>query len=360
MHNSRKYIILGLTPQGLSLLRILGRANADVTAFCTSKRNVGYHSKYGTKKLYSNMAELKKAVAEIVESAKEKPICHITSGEILASILRDYKEIYDECQVLSGPYPIIEMLAHKDKMYHYATKFHFKIAPHATLDKEEYKQLKYPLFLKRNYEVPLFFKAVKIRTEEELASYYNRIPKEHLKDVIAQEFISIPESQKIDISCQSFWIDGKSKCIYIVNQKRRIKKGITSYCEEITDESLCSYITELIGDFMRDLHYNGFAEFEFMYNIKSKETWFIEVNTRTCGLQSSLNYKFQNLTDLILSPYSNIDLIRSTKPVFWMNILRDIRSRLENRNVKDICDIFKSKFDILDLKDLTPFFRQLF
>lgn len=111
---------------------------------------------------------------------------------------------------------------------------------------------------------------------------------------------------------------------------------------------------------MRDLHYNGFAEFEFMYNIKSKETWFIEVNTRTCGLQSSLNYKFQNLTDLILSPYSNIDLIRSTKPVFWMNILRDIRSRLENRNVKDICDIFKSKFDILDLKDLTPFFRQLF
>ena len=32
--NNQKYIILGLTPQGLALLRVLAKAGADVTAFC--------------------------------------------------------------------------------------------------------------------------------------------------------------------------------------------------------------------------------------------------------------------------------------------------------------------------------------
>ena len=93
--NNQKYIILGLTPQGLALLRELGKAGADVTAFCSSKRNVGYHSRYGEKICYHNMAELKQYITQIVADHKAKPICYITSGEILASILREYKELYD-------------------------------------------------------------------------------------------------------------------------------------------------------------------------------------------------------------------------------------------------------------------------
>lgn len=360
MVNSRKYIILGLTPQGLSLLRILGRAHADVSAFCTSKKNVGYHSKYGRKVLYTNISELKKGVAEIVNSSKEKPICYITSGEILASVLREYKEIYDECIVFSGPYSTIEMLAHKDRMYAYAASHNFKIARFSTLDKEEYKKLKFPLFLKRNYEIPLFFKAVKIKTADELSSYYKRIPKEFLKDVIVQEFIDISEENLINISCQGFWVKGNCKGTFISNQIRRLKKGITSYLEEIEDSVLCSLVVKLVSNFMLSLNYSGFAEFEFMYDCQTKELWFIEVNTRTCGLQSSLNYKFLNLTDVILSPYNDVVLKRASKSICWMNLLRDIRARLESRNFKNIFDISKSKFDILDLKDPIPFFRQIF
>ena len=359
MNNTHKYIILGLTPQGLSLLRILGRAQADVTAFCTSPKNVGYRSRYGKKIVYDNISELKKGVSEIIHASEEKPICYITSGEILASVLREYKEIYDECHVFSGPYPVIEMLAHKDKMYEYAHKHNFRIAKYSTLDKEAYKNLSYPIFLKRNYEIPLFFKAVKIESSEELASFYNRIPKENLKDVIAQEFVKIGEKNLKYITCQGFWLEGKCCGIYAAYQKRRLKKGLTSYLEEITDSELNNKLYAYANSFMSELGYNGFAEFEYMYNQEDKALWFLEVNTRPCGTHSGMMYKFSNSSALILQPTKQTLLQNNTKPLYWMNIIRDIRARIENKDAKGIFDIFKSKFDIFDIKDPMPFFRQI-
>lgn len=56
------------------ILRTLGKVGAEVTAFCTSKRNVGYHSRYGKKICYHDIEELKKYVEIIVEKAVEKPL----------------------------------------------------------------------------------------------------------------------------------------------------------------------------------------------------------------------------------------------------------------------------------------------
>lgn len=356
--NNQKYIILGLTPQGLALLRELGKAGADVTAFCSSKRNVGYHSRYGEKICYHNMAELKQYITQIVADHKAKPICYITSGEILASILREYKELYDVCNVYSGPYSVIEMLAHKDKMYEYAAKKGFLIAKYATLDKAEVNDLHYPLFLKRNYEIPLFFKAVKINTPEEFQSYVNRISEENKKDVIAQEYIDVPKNQLINISCQGFWTEGRCAGFYVANQKRRLRKGITSYIKEIEDKNILKLMNKLINNFMSELKYNGFAEFEFMYDTGNNNLWFVEVNTRTCGLQSAMSHKFSNLANVILRPDKYQPLQSIAKPLHWMNIQRDIRARIENNDWKHLGDIFHAHYDILDIKDLKPFFRQ--
>ena len=356
--NQTKYIILGLTPQGLSVLRILGRAGADVTAFCSSKHNVGYHSRYGEKVVFSDIDELKQKIREIVKSAQTKPICYITSGELLAAVLREYKELYKECDVLSGPYSVIEMLAHKDKMYEYAIAKGFRVARYATLDKEDVGALQFPLFLKRNYEIPLFFKAVKINSQEEFKHYFERIPVECRKDVIAQEFINIPVCNLLNITCQGFWVEGKCAGLFVANQKRRLRKGITSYIEEITDKALHDKMSKLVFEFMGELKYYGFAEFEFMYDRKTEVLWFIEVNTRTCGLQSAIVHKFKDLQRLVLNPYDFFELSKTDNPIHWMNIQRDIRARLENNNWKNIGDIFTSKYDILDMHDLLPFFMQ--
>lgn len=354
--NHTKYVILGLTPQGLSVLRVLGRLGADVTAFCGSRYNVGYHSRYGKKIVFSDMEALKRGVRGIAKDAK--PICYICSGDLLAAVLREYKELYDECEVYSGPFPVIEMLAHKDKMYEYAIGRGFKVARYATLDRAEVSDLRFPLFLKRNYEIPLFFKAVKVSTPEEYEKYYERIPVEGRKDVIAQEFINIPASDLLNITCQGFWVDGKCAGIFLANQKHKLSKGLTAYIEEITDVAFRDKMSKLVCDFMGKLKYCGFAEFEFMYDKKTESLWFMETNTRPCGTQSALTYKFSNLGDVILHPHVFAELLPIPKPLRWMNILRDIRARLESLDFKNPGDIFRSKYDILDWRDPMPFFMQ--
>ena len=352
-------IVIGLTPQGLSVLRVLSQSGKTVFALYNSKKNIGVKSKYGIKIQFRDSKELKRKIEEITSKYKVKLLCYITSGEMLAMILREYKELYEICDVISGPFETIEKLAHKDIMYQIAIERGFKVAKHFTLDKFSDGDLSYPIFMKRNYEIPLFFKAAKIEDENEFNVYMSQIKEEEKKDILVQEFINIPRKQLMEITAQAFFSQGEMKGVFIANQERRLNKGLTSYIEEITDEKIVSLISKLVHDFMQDLKYTGFAEFEFMYNIGNEELYFVEVNTRTCGLQSSLAYKWSNIAEAVINPYNAPMLVtRNNKPLRWMNITRDIRVRLQKRDLSNILDIVRSKYDILMLKDIKPFISQ--
>lgn len=351
--------IIGLTPQGLSALRVLSQAGQRVIALYQNPKNIGVKSKYGTKIQFSNSNELKEIIGNITNQYKEKLLCYITSGEILAMILREYKELYDVCDVISGPFETIEKLAHKDVMYQIAIEKGFKVANYYTLDKFKEGDLEFPIFLKRNYEIPLFFKAARIENKKEFDFYKSQIKEEEKKDILVQEFINIPQNNLIRITAQSFFSSSRLKGIFIAHQKRQLKSGLTSYLEEITDKDLILNISNLIKLFICNLHYTGFAEFEFMYNNENNELFFLEVNTRTCGSHSSLNYKWSNLVEVMINPYNAPVLIeRSEKPVRWMNIIRDVRVRLQKRDFCNLFDVFCSKYDVFTLKDIKPFISQ--
>ncbi len=351
-------IIIGLTPQGLSLLRCLSRIGVHVIAFYQNPKNVGVYSKYGEKVQFHDINDLKSKIHQIVDELGYSPLCYITSGEILALILQEYPELYDQCKVSSGPYRVVELLAHKDKMYELAIKKGFTVARYTTLDNYKEGSFSYPCFMKRNYEIPLFFKVAKIETREMMASYINKIKEEEKQNILVQDWINIPKEDVVNISAQSFYCNGLSKGHYLSSQLRRLKKGITSYIEEITDNETVSNISGLIDSFMQDLDYSGFAEFEFMYDKRNDKLYFIEVNTRTCGLQSSLANKFTNLAQIAANPNLEEMLLPVERPVNWMNIIRDIRSRIQNRDFSHITDILHCSFDIFDKQDLKPFFKQ--
>lgn len=352
-------IVIGLTPQGLSVLRVLSMAGHDVIAFYQNKKNIGVKSKFGTKIQFSDSSDLKRIIKETVAKYNEKLLCYITSGELLAMILREYKELYDICDVIAGPFETIEKLAHKDIMYKIAMSKGFNVAKHYTLDKFKKGDLEFPLFMKRNYEIPLFFKATVIEDKKEFDSYMSRIKEEEKKDILVQEFINIPSKNLMEITAQAFFTCGKMKGVFIAEQKRKLKEGLTAYLEEITSESFVTQITNIVSTYMKDLEYTGFAEFEFMCDKDRKETYFIEVNTRPCGTHSALNYKWSNLADVLTNPYNAPVLVpRSDKPLRWMNITRDIRVRIQRKNLRNILDIFSSKYDIFTIKDIKPFISQ--
>lgn len=352
-------IVIGLTPQGLSVLRVLAQAGRKVIALYQNKKNIGVNSKYGTKIQFNDSNELKQKINEITSKHKEKLLCYITSGEMLAMILREYKELYEVCDVIAGPFETIEKLAHKDIMYQIAIEKGFKVAKHFTLDKFREGDLAYPIFMKRNYEIPLFFKAAKIENKQEFNTYMAKIKEEEKKDILVQEFINIPRKQLMEITAQAFFSQGEMKGIFVAEQKRKLKEGLTACLEEITEQIIVEQISKLASRYMKGLEYTGFAEFEFMYNKESKELYFIEVNTRPCGTHSALNYKWSNQHEVLTNPHNAPVLeARSKKPLRWMNITRDIRVRLQKRDLSNILDIFRSKYDILTLKDIKPFISQ--
>ncbi|MBD5205140.1 MAG: hypothetical protein HDS84_02030 [Bacteroidales bacterium] len=370
---SLPYIIIGLTPQGLSLLRTFSRAGATVYAFYNSYKNVGRFSKYGVKKYFETIDSLKEQIAEIIAKFHCKPICYIASGEMLALILSEFPELYAMCNVSSGPFDVIKDLAHKDRIYNYARSLGFHIPNYVTLDSYKPGSIKFPAFIKRNYEIKLFFKAEKIKDESELMEYMSRIDKNNLKDIILQEYIS---GDKIFyLSSQCFFVDGKLAGCLITNEKRRFKNGITSTAEELPASKLKSEIEGLCTNFFLKpapdsseisssnhlpyRHYSGLADFEFIYDARNDKLWFMEINTRSSGLQSSLVAKFSNIAEVLLNPDKYIKLIPAVERVRWMNILRDIRVRLRYRNFSNLTDIFHSSFDDWDVRDPRPFFSTL-
>lgn len=354
----KKIIIIGLTPQGLSVLRTLSRAGADVTAFYMNKRNVGVYSKYGRKIQFLDISDLKCKLHDVLDNMPDRPLCYITSGELLALILREYKELYSECDVVSGPYEVIEKLSHKDEMYKIAIEKGFNVARHITLNNYKEGSFSYPIFMKRNYEIPLFFKAVRLDSHDEMRDYLKKIYDSQKKDILVQELIDIPNNQLMEISAQVLYAEGKAYGYLITNQYRRLSKGLTSMIIELEEGELKSHIEYLCSAFMEDLSYTGVAEFEFMLNKSNGELFFVEVNTRTCGLQSSLSHKFSNIGEVLMNPH-NAHLLQVAVPrLKWMNITRDVRARLQKRDFKHMHEIFQCKYDILDMHDLKPFFRQ--
>lgn len=351
--------VIGLTPQGLSVLRTLSRKGVRVIAFYMNKKNVGVHSKYGEKIFCKDAYDLKNKIHFWLYTIGIKPLCYITSGELLALILREYKELYDECDVISGPFDVVERLAHKDKMYELAIENGFKVGPYKTLDTYNEGDLQYPLFIKRNYEIPLFFKAEKIENREQLQFFLMRIEERQKKDIIVQEFINIPRSRLLEISAQCFFCKGEIKGILVAEQRRKLKKGLTSFLVEIDDKALKENVSNLCSEFMKGIGYTGFAEFEFIMDDKTNELYFMEVNTRTCGEQSAMSYKFSNLAEVMLNPYKALSLQSVSHQIRWMNICRDIRVRIQKHDFKNLFDFYTCKYDILDFKDLTPFFRQI-
>lgn len=351
--------VLGLTPQGLSVIRTLGRAGHQVYAFGTNKRQVGYHSRYGKKYIFSSIEELKKIISKLLQTLQDRPICHITSGEILAMVLEHYKELYSLCDVISSPYSIVQKLAHKNQMYQLAEQKGFMVAPYQTLDQiKDINQLTFPIFIKRNYEIPLFFKAEKIHSAKELQTYINRIPEAQLQHILVQDYIEINKKDRIEISAQSFFSCGKLKGIFIGHQKRKLKTGLTACLIELKESSITKHIIKQCSSFMSELNYTGFAEFEFMYNKKNNLLFFTEVNTRACGTHSSFNKKYPNLLQALLQPYNCPNLVAHKKRIVWINLIRDIRARIQQKTLTGITDNFKASYDILSWDDPMPFFRQ--
>lgn len=353
-----KVILIGLTPQGLSLLRLLARNGYEVFAFSNTARSVGFKSKFGHKHLFKDVDDLKQKIVSVVKQGANRVQCIITSGELLAMVVAEFPELYDICDVQSGPLSLIQTLARKDLMYDYAEKRGLKSAKYLLLSDYKAGSLRFPVIVKRNFEVPLFFKVKKIDNEDSLRELISHIPIEVQANVIIQEFISL--NTCLNISFQGYFKNGQLLASFLGNQKRRLRTGITSYLEEATDERLASLIHASADQLFKESDYHGFFELEFLYSPESEELFFIEINTRACGLQSAFVAKYKNLYRVFENNINKEELHRRPERLCWVNLTRDFRARFQNSDLKGLKNSLIANKDVFDWKDPRPFFYQFF
>lgn len=349
-------IIIGLTPQGLAMLRMLSRAGYDVIAFTKTKKAVGYYSKYGIKKIFDSTFDLKQQIEQIVKNRDTRVRCIITSGELLAMIIEEFPELYELCDVESGPLELIRTLSYKDRMYTFAQSHGLKCAKFKILSEYTSGDLQFPVILKRNFEIPLFFKVKKINNEEELKSFVALISKEDKRYILIQEYI---DSKKIlNLTYQTYVRNGRCLLTFSGIQKRKLVSGLTSFLIELNSEKLLSQLNNVAKIFFGNTSYTGFSEIEFIYSIEDDQLYFIEINTRVCGTQSALNHKFDNISDIYSDSIQQLKLIEGRKNLTWINITRDIKARMQTKDWNNLSQFFTAKKDIFDWKDIRPFIMQ--
>lgn len=353
----KPFILIGLTPQGLSMLRLLSRAGYKVIAFTNTKSAVGYGSKYGEKYVFNSIEDLKTSITKITGEYEGKLHCIITSGELLSFVLNGYPELYDLCEVQSGPLELIKMLSNKKKMYEFAASKGLNCAKHTILRDYVSGELSFPVILKRNIEVPLFFKTKKIESEEELTRFMLKIERHNFQHILVQEYITIEKFKEISI--QAYLHQGEMKGCFLCYQERRLSSGITSFLKEVKEPDVLAMVTEKTRTFFSNTGYTGFCELEFIYDLNTRDLHFIEVNTRACGLHSVLNKKFSNLQEVLLHIDNPPELESRSGTISWINVGRDVKARIQKKDIKNLLQFFTSKHDIWDINDLKPFFYQI-
>lgn len=353
--SNKTVIVIGLTAQGLSLLRLLARAGLDVIAYTNTESAVGFHSRYGRKEVFSTVGSLRESIKNLVEKLGYKPLCFITSGGLLAKILSDFTDIYDICDVRSGPLEVVDTLSRKNKMYQLA-KARGLVFPAACL-LTDYKKgdLKFPVVLKKDFEVELFFKVLWVADQQELERYITKIPSDLQQFICIQEAVDLDNFQQV--SYQAYYDKGGAKLEFIGNQKRKTPDGLTSYVEEVQDFPMLRDVTNASRKLLQNLNYIGFVEVEFLYRSNGSELIFMEVNARPCGWFSILPKKFDHL--LSVMGLAEGEASRNKKPLTWISLGRDIKLRINNKDLSNLSSLVLSCHDILDIKDIKPFLASL-
>lgn len=349
-------MILGLTPQGLFLLREFSRAGLKVIAVgCNT--HVGMKSRYGTKILIRDFHELE----HIFNKYLHKDIMiHVASDPFLNYLVDMCPQRTNNYMFFpnyGGAYVFTSKIRTEDlaKNLGIPCPVSFRLSE---IPDKSYAHT-YPLIAKWNRKYGNEeFKTIIIHSEKELESFKNTHGNND--EIILQNYI--PGGHNADISYGGFFQNGKELFHIVVQQKRQYPKGLSSFVEEYEGEH-SEKVRNMSRLLMKKTAYQGFVEAEYRINEDEGQVYLIEVNPRVCGWIKIVKKKF----DIVWTDLSKIPRTNSEKSVSWVNLVRDARSILNTALTKphqiDLLDIISDYrnnpiVDIFEWSDPFPFISQ--
>ena len=326
----RQVIILGGHIQALGLARQANTTGIPVIVFTEDAYSVAR---------YSNAVK-KTVVFERIDNLYNCLIPYQDTDTFLLPTADQYVEFLDQSRedlskhfVLGIPQKdVVELFGDKSNTYKFASRIH---VPHPKswypecIDNvvEIAQKAAFPLVVKPAvmYSFHRMFgkKAFRCNDKESLVAKCEEIGKRMpLSSIIIQEFIA--GGAKSLYSFGAFVVEGEPKAWIMAN---RIRQNPMDFGNSTTFAITCHIpeLEESARRILKETHYTGLAEVEFMYDEHAKCFKFLEVNTRAWKWHSiSTGLGFGFFTELI--KYENNqpgDFKSTSKNIAWVDRLTD-------------------------------------
>lgn len=347
-------VLLGLTPQGLALLRAFSQIGFSVLAV-GRKEDVGIHSRYGKIIRLEQMNDLNHLLEPFLCDAVR---IHITSDIFLNHVIDNYYSLFTRFSVYPG---YESAIIFRDKKNTAALASTLKIPSPKSffLDRASLQNYDiFPSIIKWNQtKKPTAFKTAIVHSHEDLQAFLNAI--EYTEDLIIQPYI--PGGTEVDISYAGFFENGVEQLGIGISQKRQYPSGLSSFVEEYNGK-FETRLKAIAYRLMEHTKFSGFVEVECRIDLKNDSLSLIEVNPRACGWIKILMNDFQRV--LLHKEISD-----GKKKASWVNLVRDMRAILSHVRSHGLDAAFVKQVakdylgvpvtDIFSVYDPKPFFSNL-
>lgn len=274
-------------------------------------------------------------------------------------------------------YNLLKSFITKDKFYNLCDKYKLRY-PKSVIIKESDRldilkkiRFKYPLILKPNNsnsseylhaEFPNKKKVFLIKSETELIQTVNNINKSNYKDnLIVQEFIKGDDTNNLVINAYSS-TDGKVRMMGIGRPvlEEYHPKVLGNYAAIISEVGYKEVMND-VKNFLENIKYVGFSNFDFKYNEIDKKYYCFEINYRQGRSSYFLNECGVNLIELLTDDLvykKRKDIIYPTKKILWLNVPYIVTKKyINNTKVLEEISELKNKKEVyhtlFDKKDLS-------
>ncbi|MCW7755059.1 hypothetical protein OOT00_13805 [Desulfobotulus sp. H1] len=338
-------VVLGLSPQGLALLRAYARSGFSVVAVGFPE-DVGIYSRYGKVVVIHHCSEVPMVLSRFARSGCK---IHITSDIMLNYIIDSLVELFDIYNI-SPPLNAAILLRDKAETYKYFSVYGVIACPKSyTLN--DSINWHFPVIAKWNRTNRVTsFKTATIESHKDLTKY------RYIDGLIFQEYIEAERSS--NVSYCGYYENGTKKIDALVCQKRQYPIGISSCVVLLGNEH--RIVIDVSRRILEDLRFDGFVEIEYRISSLDQKYYLIEVNPRACGW---IKFLMPSFSHKILGNSS--EKFNSKK--VWINIIRDIRAIWHSKemSLNNLRMYFREYFidsikDIYDVKDFKPFLFQFF
>lgn len=327
-----RVIILGNHIQALGMARQVHASGKVVWLFSSSMLSITRFSNTVQKFIYFKCNEdlLKKILDSF--SGEKDTLLIPTNDEMVALLAKHYK-LLDENFFLGIPSSnTVELFYNKRNTYTFAEENGISIPlswlPNSAKDVEDISNIiSYPVIIKpavmHTFHKKLKKKAILCSNKNELINQFNKLTFFSPEELIVQEFLS--GGAKTLYSYGVYAFNGQPIVSVMVN---RIRQNPMTFGNSTTFAISCNEprIKEIAERILTLTNYSGMAEIEFMYDSKTNEYKFLEVNTRPWkwhSISNALGFSFVNtlvetLNGVDVTNYSDYD-----KQVAWVERLTD-------------------------------------